>query len=357
MAKIKGMKVRAVRVPLDPPHRTASGMFGESPLVLCDITTDEGVTGHSVTFTYSVAALKPTADLIANLAPLIEGQTLAPAEIESKLSARFRLLGTQGLVGMALAATDQALWDAHARSLGLPLARLMGGVERPTQAYGAVGYEGPTGAAKTAEDWARRGFRGVKAKIGYPAVAEDVAVIRAIRAAIGPDAALMVDYNQCLTPVEAVARMRVLDDEGLTWVEEPTMAHDYQGHALIAREARTPVQAGENWWGTRDLQHALDAGATDYVMPEVMKIGGVTGWLRAAAMAEARSVRVSTHLWPEISAQLLCLTPMAHWLEYADWWNPIMEQPLRIEQGMAMIDGALGTGVAWNEAAVARFSA
>lgn len=357
MAKIKGMKVRAVRVPLDPPHRTASGMFGESPLVLCDITTDEGVTGHSVTFTYSVAALKPTADLIANLAPLIEGQTLAPAEIESKLSARFRLLGTQGLVGMALAAIDQALWDAHARSLGLSLARLMGGVERPTQAYGAVGFEGAMGAAKTAEDWARRGFRGVKAKIGYPTVAEDVAVIRAIRSAIGPDLAIMVDYNQCLTPVEAIQRMRVLDDESLTWVEEPTMAHDYQGHASIAREARTPVQAGENWWGTRDLQHALDAGATDYVMPEVMKIGGVTGWLKAAAIAEAASVRVSTHLWPEISAQLLCLTPMAHWLEYADWWNPIMEQPLRIEKGMAMIDGALGTGVAWNEAAVARFSA
>ena len=247
MAKITGMKVRAVRVPLNPPHRTASGRFGESPLVLCDITTDEGVTGHSVTFTYTVAALKPTADLLANLASLIEGQTLAPAEIESKLAARFRLLGTQGLVGMALAAIDQALWDAHARSLGMSLVRLMGGVERPIQAYGAVGYEGPTESAKTAEDWAKRGFRGVKAKIGYSTVAEDVAVIRAIRAAAGADVAIMVDYNQCLTPVEAVARMRVLDGEGLTWVEEPTLAHDYLGHASIAREATTPVQAGENW--------------------------------------------------------------------------------------------------------------
>jgi len=357
LSKIKGLRVRAVRVPLDPPHRTASGVVSESPLVLCDITTDEGVMGHSMTFTYTPAALKPTADLIANLAPLVEGQALAPARIEHMLTTRFRLLGTQGLVGMALAAIDMALWDAHARTHATSLVRVMGGMERPVQAYGAVGYDGASGSAKTAEDWVRRGFRGVKAKIGYPTVREDVDVIRAIRSAVGGDIAIMVDYNQCLTPAEAVARMRVLDGEGLTWVEEPTLAHDYRGHALVTREARTPIQCGENWWGTRDFQHALEAGASDYVMPEVMKIGGVTGWLRAAALAEASAVPVSTHLWPEISAQLLCLTPMAHWLEYAEWWNPILEEPLRIEKGMATIDGVAGTGVAWDEAAVARFAA
>ncbi|HLX44615.1 MAG TPA: enolase C-terminal domain-like protein [Bryobacteraceae bacterium] len=355
-AKVRSLRVRAVRVPMDQPHRTAGGMISESPLVLCDITTDEGVTGHSITFTYTVAALKPTADLIANLAPLIEGQPLAPAAIEDTLAKRFRLLGTQGLVGMALAAIDMALWDAHARAQGVSLVRLRGGIERPIQAYGAVGYEGPADSARVAEDWAKREFRGVKAKIGYPTVQEDVAVIRAIRSAAGPDMAIMVDYNQCLTPAEAIARIRVLDEEGLTWVEEPTLAHDYRGHASIARECSTPIQCGENWWGIRDLQHALDVNASDYMMPEVMKIGGVTGWLRAAALAEAASVRVSTHLWPEISAQLLCLTPMAHWLEYADWWNPILDAPLRVEKGMAMVDGAAGTGVAWNENAVSRFA-
>jgi mandelate racemase len=354
---IRSLSVRAVRVPLDAPHRTAGGIISESPLVLCDITTDEGLTGHSITFTYTLAALKPTADLIANLAPLVEGQPLAPAELERNLAARFRLLGTQGLVGMALAAIDMALWDAHARIHGVSLVRLLGGIERPIQAYGAVGYDNAAESARVAEDWAKRGFRGVKAKIGYPTVGEDVAVIRAIRSAAGPDMAVMVDYNQCLTPVEAIGRMRVLDGEGLTWVEEPTLAHDYLGHALIAREARTPVQCGENWWGTRDLQHALEARASDYVMPEVMKMGGITAWLRGAALAEASSVRVSTHLWPEISAQLLCLTPMAHWLEYADWWNRILAEPLRVEKGMAMVDGVLGTGVAWDESAVSRFAA
>jgi mandelate racemase len=178
-----------------------------------------------------------------------------------------------------------------------------------------------------------------------------------MRKAVGADMSIMVDYNQCLTPSEAVQRLHVLDQEGLTWVEEPTLAHDYAGHALISREARTPIQCGENWWGTLDLRHALEAGASDFVMVDVMKIGGVTGWLRAAALAQARSIPVSSHLWPEISAQLLCCTPTAHWLEYANWWNPILMQPLRIEQGMARVDGVAGTGVEWNEDAVKRFTA
>ena len=97
--------------------------------------------------------------------------------------------------------------------------------------------------------------------------------------------------------------------------------------------------------------------ASDYVMPDVMKIGGVTGWLRAAALAHARNIRVSSHLWPEISAQLLCVTPTAHWLEYADWWNPIIAEPLVITNGMASVEGSIGTGVSWNEPAVERFRA
>jgi mandelate racemase len=354
---IRRLQVRTVRVPLAHPHQTASGTVAESPLVLTDVITDDGTIGHSITFTYTPAALKPTAELIRNLEPLIAGDPLAPAELEQKLARRFRLLGTQGLVGMALAAIDMALWDALARRRGVSLVRLLGGAARPIPAYGAVGFDGPAGSAKVAEDWARRGFTGVKAKIGYPTVHDDVATIRAMREAVGPSVAIMVDYNQSLTPAAAAQRLRVLDDEGLTWVEEPTLAHDHAGHARIAREARTPIQCGENWWGTLDMQHAIAAAASDFMMPDVMKIGGVTGWMRAAALAHAHSIPISSHLWPELSAQLLCLTPTAHWLEYADWWNPILREPLVIERGMAHVEHSTGTGVAWNESAVERFAA
>jgi len=356
MAKVSKVRVRAVRVPMPEPHRTASGIISESPLVLTAVATDEGVVGHGLVFTYTPAALGPTADLIANLSPLIEGEALAPLEMEQKLARRFRLLGTQGLVGMALSAIDMALWDALARLHQTSLARLLGGREKPVPAYGAVGYEGVEESARTAEKWAKRGFTGVKAKIGYPSVDEDIAVIRAMRSAVGDGVAIMVDYNQSLTPLEAVQRLRHLDDEGLTWVEEPTLAHDYSGHALVAREARTPIQCGENWWGALDLAHALEARAADYVMPDVMKIGGVTGWLRASALAGARGIRVSNHLWPEISAQLLSVTPTAHWLEYADWWNAVIAEPLRIRAGMTDLEGVAGSGVSWNEDAVARLA-
>src|SRR3982751_6554739 len=334
--KIRELQVRAVRVPMTTPHRTASGVVSESPLVLTDVIADSGIVGRSITFTYTAAALGPTAELIRNIEPLIAGDELAPVEIAQKLARRFRLLGTQGLVGMALAGIDMALWDALARAHETSLARLLGGVEKPVQAYGAVGYDGELESARVAEDWARRGFRGVKAKIGYPTVAEDLCVIRAMRTAVGPDVALMVDYNQSLTPADAIERIRVLDSEGLTWVEEPVLANDYPGMAQLTREVRTPIQAGENWWGPEELRHALDAHATDYVMLDAMKVGGVTGWLCASAMAAAQGLRVSNHLWPELSAQLLSVTPTSHWLEYADWWKPVLREPLQVEDGMAI---------------------
>src|SRR3972149_8612612 len=354
---IQGFRVRAVRVPMTEPHRTASGVITESPLVLTDVITDTGISGHSIVFTYTSAAHKPTAELIQNFEALVKGDVLAPAEVEQRLAKRFRLLGTQGLVGIALAAIDMALWDALSRVHSMPLVRLLGGVEKPVRPYGAVGYDGVEGCAKAAERWATQGFTGIKAKIGYPNVQEDVAVVRAMRKAAGNDMAIMVDYNQCLTPIEAVERLRVLDDEGLTWVEEPTLAHDYARHALVAREARTPIQCGENWWGTLDMQHAIEAQASDFVMPDVMKIGGVTGWLRAVTLAHAKGILVSNHLWPEIRARLLCCTPTAHWLEYADWWNPILAEPLRVENGMAIVGEAIGTGVDWNEDAGRRLAA
>jgi mandelate racemase len=351
------IRVRAVRVPMPHPHRTASGTVTESPLVLTDITTSDGVTGRSIVFTYTAALLRPTTDLVVNLGELLHGDVLSPVIIHDQLNARFRLAGTQGLTGTAIAAIDMALWDALARTLNVPLATALGGVPGRVQAYGAIGFDGAHGSAETAAEWARRGLKGVKAKIGYTTVEEDLQVIRAIRSAAGPEMAIMVDYNQSLAPADAVVRLRRLDDEGLTWIEEPTHSHHFAGHAAIARETRTPIQAGENWWGPLDVRHAIDADASDYIMLDAMKIGGVTGWTRAASMAAAHEMRISNHLWPEWSAQMLSVTPGAHWLEYADWWNPILNEPLALQNGYGVASTKPGSGIEWNEEAVDRFGA
>ena len=203
MIRIECRRARAVCVPMIHPHQTASWTVSESPLVLIDVVTDQGAAGHSIVFTCTAAALKPTAELVHNLASLVEGEALAPAAIAEKLARR--LLGTQGLIGMALAGIDMALWGALARVHNVSLVSLLGGSARPVPAYGAVGYDGEIESARVAEELVRQGLTGIKAKIGYPMVAEDLAVIRAIRSASG--------HNQSLTPSEAVERLRQVEDE------------------------------------------------------------------------------------------------------------------------------------------------
>jgi len=287
---------------------------------------------------------------------LITGDAVNAQAVTDKMLSRMRLLGPHGLVGIAIAAIDMAVADAEARLAGKPLYALLGAQRRTTPCYGGIGFDGAAQCAKVAERWAKVGMRGVKAKIGYPTVEEDIEVIRAMRAAIGPDIAIMVDYNQCLTVEQAIDRIGRLEAENVTWVEEPTIAEDYAGHARIAAAVRTPIQAGENWWGPREFEKAIAAKATDLLMPDVMKGFGVTGWMRIAKMAAAHNLPASSHLWPEVSAQLLAATPTAQWLEYADWWNPVMREPLTLKDGLAVPSDRPGSGVEWNEKAVAEFA-
>jgi len=202
-----------------------------------------------------------------------------------------------------------------------------------------------------------QGFRAIKTKIGYATLAEDLAVLRALRRAIGDDAQLLVDYNQGLTTVEAVRRIRALEDEGLGigWVEEPTLQEDYVGHARIREKVRLPIQMGENWCGPDEMAKALQAGACDLAMPDAMKIGGVTGWLRAAALAQTHGVPMSSHIFQEVSVHLLAVTPTRHLLERMDLAAPVLVRPLAFVDGAALAPDEPGIGIAWNEEAVRQY--
>jgi len=355
MLKIKEINVRGVKVPMSEPHQTASAIISESPLVLTDVVLENGICGNSILFTYTPAVLKPCADLVSNIAPLLIGEQLAPLAISEMLSAKFRLLGAQGLVGMAVAAIDMALWDALAKANDLPLVNQLGGKIKPMPAYGAIGFDGVNGSARTAERLVAQGFTGVKAKIGYSTLQQDIDVVESIQRVIGEDITLMVDYNQSLNPVEAMLRVEELHGYGLGWIEEPVLAHDFDSLARITSASAIPIQAGENWWGILDMQHAIDSEASDYMMPDVMKMGGVSGWMKAAAMAQAKSIPISNHLWPEVSIHLLCCAGTAHWLEYSDWWNPVLIEPLELIDGMAQPSDKPGSGIQWDESAIEKF--
>ncbi|HKY77133.1 MAG TPA: enolase C-terminal domain-like protein, partial [Acidimicrobiia bacterium] len=340
---------------LDPAVQTASGEVASAPLVLIDLLTEEGVTGRSYIFCYTPVALRATWDLVSRLEDLLRGDAVAPLAIESKLAARFRLLGREGLTGMAIAGVDMAAWDALARAARLPLVRLLGGEPRPVPAYGSLRTMDPLSAAKEAAQLAELGFAAYKVKVGLAGVETDLEVIHALRSALGDGVALAVDYNQCLSVPEAIHRARALEKEGLFWIEEPTTASDFAGHARIAREVHTPIQIGENWWGLPDMAKSVAAGASDHGMPDAMKIGGVTGWLRAVTLAEAAALPLSSHIFPEISAHLLAVTPTAHLLEYLDVAAAILQEPLRVENGHVLVPSAPGIGLEWDEDAVARF--
>jgi mandelate racemase len=180
--------------------------------------------------------------------------------------------------------------------------------------------------------------------------------VRAIRAELGRDVPVAVDYNQCLSVPEAIRRARALEDEGLLWIEEPTRADDFDGHARIAREAATPIQIGENWWGPHDLARSIAAGASDFGMPDAMKIGDVTGWLRAAGLAEAAGLPLSSHIFPEFSAHLLSVTPTCHWLEYLDVASAVLQEPVKAKDGHVLVPEMPGAGLEWDEEAVRRFA-
>lgn len=358
--KIKELRVRAVEVPMARPLQTSGGSVSIAPLVLIDLETESGAVGRSYIFSYTTLALAPLASLVDNLASLVVGEPLAPLEIEAKLQRSFRLLGPQGLTGMALGGIDMAAWDALARSRDLPLAHLIGGTTQPLQVYNSkgLGLIGPERAGAEAAELVAEGFGAIKVRLGYPDLATDLAVLHEVRAAVGESVLLMSDYNQGLTVAEAERRIRALDELGLVWVEEPTRFDDDQGHARIRAGAGTPIQLGENAWGPHDMAATLQAGACDFFMIDVMKIGGVTGWLRGAALAEPSGLPVSSHLFPEVSAHLLSVTPTRHWLEYVDWAEPILSAPgLRIENGQAFATEAPGNGLAWDEAAVERYRA
>ena len=349
------LRTRAVDVPVQPPLETASAEIRSAPLVLVDLLTEKGVTGRSYVFCVTPLALTPMARLVSNLGPMIEGDAVAPLAIEEKLQGRFRLLGPQGLTGMAVAAVDVAAWDALAKALDLPLVELLGGERRPIPAYASLRAMGLESVAQEARGAVASGFGAVKVRIGHLDVGRDVEVVRAVRRAIGESADLMVDYNQVLSVPDAVWRAHALDDEGLYWIEEPTRADDFAGHARISREARTRIQIGENWWGPHDMAKSLAARASDLAMPDVVKIGGISGWLRAVALAEAEGMPASSHLYPEISAHLLAVTPTRDRLEYLDLAGPVLKEPVRIEDGHAVIPTSPGTGVEWDEESVRRY--
>ena len=352
---IREVKARAVIAPLKRPVRTAVGTIPSAPLVLIDVLTEQGSAGRSYIFAYTPIALVPLVRLIEEIAAELKGKAVFPFVRMRDFDRRFRLVGWQGLIGMAVSGLDMAFWDVIARTLDQPLVALLGGTPTPLPAYDSYGMIDPKADEKVILGSVENGFRAIKIKLGEGGLEQDLKTLRAVRSIIGPAITLMVDYNQSLDPAEACRRVERLGEFDLCWVEDPVRAEDLGGHARVRAAASVPIQTGENWWFPRDMAKAIAAGASDYAMIDVMKIGGVTGWLSAIGQAEAGSLPMSSHIFVEASAHLLAVTPTAHWLEYLDLAGAILVEPHRPLDGTVIAKGP-GLGIEWDESAIARFA-
>lgn len=353
---LRSITARPVLLKLKRPVVARIATITEWPLILIDLTTEEGIVGRSYLEPYVAKAMKYLVPALHDLGDMLKGRALSPVELYGLARKSLHFVGYEGLSMVAVSGLDMAAWDALAKAAGLPLCVLLGGSAGPVKAYNSNGLwlnEPAAVAAESVELRDEGAFTGLKLRLGREHPRDDLATIAAVRRAVGEDMQLMVDFNQGLDLAEALHRCHMIDDLGLAWIEEPIVYDNLDGCAQLAAELKTPLQIGENFYGPRELMKALQRKACDLVMPDFMRIGGVTGWLRAAAVAGTAGVPISTHLYPEVAAHVMRVSETAHWLEWQDWADPILRRPYEIKGGMLHIPDVPGIGLEWDEDAVA----
>ncbi|MFS8934051.1 enolase C-terminal domain-like protein [Cupriavidus taiwanensis] len=354
----QSVEVRAVLIPLNRPIISKVGAFDQWPLILVDLHTREGVVGRSYLEPYLIQAPRYIVPAIRDLAASRAGSRIAPLDDFQNARGSTHLLGYEGITMIAIAGLDMAAWDALGKAAGLPLAALLGGTVGSVQAYNSNGLwlSHVDGVAEEASSLVAEGaFSALKLRLGREKLQDDLDAIRAVREAAGDEIKLMVDFNQGLSFDDGLRRCHALDNKGLYWFEEPLAYNNTSGHARLAREIKTPIQLGENFYGPRELLKAVQAEACDCVMLDMMRIGGVSGWLRSAPIASAAGIPVSTHLYPEVCAHLMRITETAHWLEWQDWAYPVLREPFALADGHLVVPDRPGSGIEWDESVVKRF--
>jgi mandelate racemase len=353
---IRSLVARPVLLTLERPVVARIATIHEWPLILIDLVTEEGIVGRSYLEPYTPRTMRYLVPALHDLGDLLRGQAVAPTDLYESARKSLQFVGYEGLAGIAVAGLDMAAWDALAKAADQPLCRLLGGSIGPVPAYNSNGLwlQDPAVVADEAAVLVDEGgFTALKLRLGRDRIADDLAAIDKVRARVGDDVRLMVDFNQGLDLADAMDRCHLIDDVGLTWIEEPIIYDDLDGYQKLTAALKTPIQLGENFYGPRALHRALQMRACDLVMPDFMRIGGVTGWLRAAAIAGAAGVPVSTHLYPEVAAHVMRVTDTAHWLEWQSWADPILRQPFVVQDGHLHIPDVPGVGLEWDEDAVA----
>ncbi len=344
--------IRCVNVPLREPIIAHIGTFKKWPYLCLDLKTDSEIVGKSYIGPYLVEQLASITQCIKALSEKFKDRIIEPTQFYKEGEKAISLLGYKGIGLYALASLDIAFWDAHSKASGSPLAIHLGGSLKPLKTYNSRGLwlKPINELAKEAKILRKEGdFNALKLRIGRETANQDIQAFKEVKRGAGDDIQVLTDFNQCYTLSQAMTRMRLLDDVGFEWFEEPIVYNDLIGNAKLTQMIYTPITIGENFHGPKDLKDALISNACDLIMPDLMRIGGVSGWLQSAAIASSFNVEFSSHLFPEVSAHLMSVTQTANWVEWTDWANPIIKKPYEIKDGHIIIPNVPGVGLDWNE--------
>ncbi|MGH3714870.1 MAG: mandelate racemase/muconate lactonizing enzyme family protein [Micromonosporaceae bacterium] len=352
MTRITKASAYLVDIEVETVRTDAVQSFLKQETILVDIESDDGLRGTGYSYTIGTGGRAVLSLLREHLLELLPGQPAGSVEaVWQRLLAATRATSVGAITSLALAAVDTALWDLRCRRAGVPLWQVAGGFRQAVPLYDTEGgwlHLDTDTLVEGALESRKRGLRGVKVKIGKPSGTEDLARIQAVRDAVGPDFALMVDANQSMTGAEAVRRAQLLEHLDLEWIEEPLPADDLSGHARLARATATPVAVGESLYSVAQFREYLTAGAAGIVQVDVARIGGITPWLKVAHLAEAFNVAVCPHFLMELHVSLAAAVPNGRYVEHIPQLRAVTRTEMEISDGHAVAPNAAGLGIDWD---------
>ncbi len=357
--KITALRTEIVRLPLPRPILSAIFEIRSADAVLVFIDTDQGVTGEGLCFAINGNRLAILRDMVRSLEPLLIGlDPTMGASFYKRAWTDIAFFGHAGLTVAGLAGVDTALWDLRGRIARLNVSRLLGAAATAVPAYASGGLwlsSSIDELQREAADFLARGFRAIKMRVGPRPVPWNIERVRAVREAIGPDIKLMADANQSLSVPEAIRLGRALEEFDLTWFEEPVPYWDHAGEAEIAASLDTPLASGETEYTSRGMLAMLQMKSADVLMPDLQRMGGPTEFIRAGHLAASFDVKLSSHLFSEMSLPLLAAAPNAYILEHMPWFEPIYAQRIELDnEGRAIVPDRPGWGFSFDLEAVRR---
>jgi len=356
--KIKDVRTSRLSVPLKEPLADSTHVLNKIEWILVDVLTDDGLSGHShmLTFEYGPELLKGIVD--HELRPLILGQD--PLFIEKIWEAcrnRVEYIGQTGVAAWGIAAIDIALWDILGKQLGCPVYKLLGAYSDSVPIYGSGGWLSYSTDQLLAEvtSYVRRGFKGVKIKVGSKDPKRDIERVREVRKAVGDDVLFMVDANQAWRLHEALEFCRKIRDFNIFWLEEPISKDDLDGYAKLSTSIDIPIAAGEREYSLGPFRELLERRAISIVQPDVLRIGGISQSIKLAHLASAFNVRVASHFYKEIDVQLMASIPNGVFLEFFPWLDELLVTPLEIVAGVAKVPRGPGLSIEFKPEAIKEY--